>query len=348
MIFQAALFVLSAVVGWFFNLAGMPIPWLLGGLAVALVAKTQFAEKASWPRAYRSAGLVVIGYSIGRYLTVPALREVPGQLAGMVGATVSAVLVALAIAWWTAKKENLDLQSCVMGIMPGGFTQMAIMCDEDDRADKNIVILMQSLRLMSVIVAVPFLVMHFLDAKIVGTTASLAVNDGLSYWYILPAAAVGGIIADKLKISTPYLMAPIIIAMAASLQLGTLNTIDPVLMMAAQISIGLNMGMGLDPRELCELKRILPYTFAGIVVMLIVSIGVALILSAHYGYSLVTAFLAMAPGGLGEMCLVGLSLNESVSVILIYQLSRFLFLNIAVPVGLNLYFGKKPEKALER
>ena len=339
MIFQIALFGFSAVVGWLFNLAGMPIPWLLGGLAVALVAKTQFAEKAVWPRIYRSAGLVVIGYSIGRYLTVQALHETPGQLAGMAGATISAVLVALVIAWWTAKKEQLDLQSCIMGIMPGGFTQMAIMCDEDDRADKNIVILMQSLRLMSVIVAVPFLVMHFLDAKMVGTAASLAVNDGLSYWYILPVAAIGGIIADKLKISTPFLLAPIIIAMAASLQLGTLNTIDPVLMMAAQISIGLNMGMGLDPRELCELKRIF--------VMLMVSIGVALILSAHYGYSLVTAFLAMAPGGLGEMCLVGLSLNESVSVILIYQLFRFLFLNIAVPLGLNLYFGKNTEKALE-
>ena len=119
-------------------------------------------------------------------------------------------------------------------------------------------------------------------------------------------------------------------------------------MMAAQISIGLNMGMGLDPRELRELKRILPYTFAGIIVMLLVSLGVALILSEHYGYSLVTAFLAMAPGGLGEMCLVGLSLNESVSVILIYQLSRFLFLNIAVPLGLNIYFGKNTAKVLEQ
>lgn len=348
MIFQTALFGLSAVIGWLFNLAGMPIPWLLGALVVALAAKTQFAEKAAWPRVYRSAGLIVIGYSIGRYLTVSALHEMPGQIAGMVGATLSAVLVALIIAFWTAKKEQLDLQSCIMGIMPGGFTQMAIMCDEDDRADKNIVILMQSLRLMSVIVAVPFLVMHFLDARIVGTTASLAVNDGVPYWYILPLATIAGIIADKLRISTPYLLAPIIVAMAASLQFGTLNTIDPVLMMAAQISIGLNMGMGLDPRELRELKRILPYTFVGIIAMLMVSIGVAFVLSAHYGYSLVTAFLAMAPGGLGEMCLVGLSLNESVSVILIYQLSRFLFLNIAVPLGLNFYFGKDKEKVFEQ
>ena len=91
MIFQVMLFVLAALVGWTFDLAGMPIPWLLGGLAVALIAKTQFAEKASWPRVYRSAGLVVIGYSIGRYLTVSALHDIPGQLAGMVGATVCVV-----------------------------------------------------------------------------------------------------------------------------------------------------------------------------------------------------------------------------------------------------------------
>ena len=340
MIYQLALFVFAAAVGWLFALANMPIPWLLGGLTVALFAKTSFAENVDWPRAYRSAGLVVIGYSIGRYLTIDTLREMPGQLMGMVGATISAVLVALVIAFWTAKKERLDLKSCLMGIMPGGFTQMAVMSEEDESTDTNIVILMQSLRLMSVIVAVPFLVMHFLGARMVGTAASLAVHDGLSYWYVLPFAIIAGILADRIGISTPYLMAPIIVAMAASLQIGTLNTIDPFLMAAAQISVGLNMGMGLDPRKLRELQRILPYTFAGIFVMLAVSLGVSLLLSSYYGYSLVTAFLAMAPGGLGEMCLVGLSLNESVSVILIYQLFRFLFLNIAVPLGMNLYFGK--------
>lgn len=77
--------------------------------------------------------------------------------------------------------------------------------------------------------------------------------------------------------------------------------------------------------------------------MLAASITVAYILTDYYGYSLVTAFLAMSPGGLGEMCLVGLSLGENVSVILIYQLFRFLFLNIAVPIGLNSYFGKNPK-----
>ena len=114
---------------------------------------------------------------------------------------------------------------------------MAVMSEEDEGTDTNIVILMQSLRLMSVIVAVPFLVMHFLGARMVGTAASLAVHDGLSYWYVLPFAIIAGILADRIGISTPYLMAPIIVAMAASLQIGTLNTIDPFLMAAAQIGI---------------------------------------------------------------------------------------------------------------
>lgn len=343
MIFQLLLFACSTAVGWLFYRANMPIPWLLGGLVVALLAKTSFAKSATWPRAYRSAGLVVVGYSIGRYLNVETLHQMPAQMLGMAGATASSVLVALVIAWWTSRKEKLDLQSCIMGIMPGGFTQMVVMCDDDDRADKNIVTLMQSLRLISIIVAVPFMVKNFLNAEVVGTEASMAVTNGLSYWYVLPFAAACGILADKIKISTPYLMAPIVVAIVASLKIGVLNTVDLPLMAIAQISIGLNMGMGLDPKELRELRRILPYTFAGIFAMLAASVTVAYILTDYYGYSLVTAFLAMSPGGLGEMCLVGLSLGENVSVILIYQLFRFLFLNIAVPIGLNCYFGKNPK-----
>ena len=163
MIFRLALFSVSALAGMAFKWLQMPIPWLLGALAVALFVKARVDETAEWPRLYRSAGLIVVGYSVGRYLTLDALNGISGQLPGMLAATLSSIIVALLIACLTARQEGLDLQSCVMGIMPGGFTQMAVMCDEDGRADKNIVVLMQSLRLMSVIAAVPFLAIHVLD-----------------------------------------------------------------------------------------------------------------------------------------------------------------------------------------
>lgn len=344
MTYRLLMFVGALAAGYLFWLADMPIPWLLGGIFSALLLKTYRPLLASWPRIFRSAGLVVVGYGIGRNFTPNTWDAMLVQAGGMIGATVIAVIVALGIAIWTAKWEKVDLQSCIMGIMPGGFTQMAVMADEDERADKNIVIVMQSLRLISIIVAVPFLVVHGLGAEMLDNQASLNVTDAYSFWPILPFAALFGYFCDRMNFSTPYLIGPIIIAAACNFHFGLLNSVPMWLMVIAQICIGINMGVGLEPEKLKQMKRLMPYIFAGIVAMLIVSIGVAYVLADYYEFSLITAFLAMAPGGLGEMCLVGMSLGENVAIILTYQMFRFLFLNIAVPVGINGYFGK-PHRA---
>ena len=72
-----------------------------------------------------------------------------------------------------------------------------------------------------------------------------------------------------------------------------------------------------------------------------IPVAVAYYLSGIYGFSLITAFLAMAPGGIAEMCLAGMSMGENVSIILTYQLVRMLILNITVPMGLTWYFKDK-------
>jgi uncharacterized membrane protein AbrB (regulator of aidB expression) len=81
-----------------FQMAADAYPWLLGALAVALFVKARVDETAEWPRLYRSAGLIVVGYSVGRYLTLDALNGISGQLPGMLAATLSSIIVALLIA----------------------------------------------------------------------------------------------------------------------------------------------------------------------------------------------------------------------------------------------------------
>ena len=58
-------------------------------------------------------------------------------------------------------------------------------------------------------------------------------------------------------------------------------------------------------------------------------------------FSLITAFLAMAPGGIAEMSLAGMSMGENVSIILTYQLVRLLAINICVPPLLKWWFKPK-------
>ena len=84
-----------------------------------------------------------------------------------------------------------------------------------------------------------------------------------------------------------------------------------------------------------------PFILVGTAILVAVSIVMAYVLSARYGFSLITAFLAMAPGGIAEMSLAGMSMGENVSVILTYQLVRLMAINICVPPLLKWWFKPK-------
>ena len=64
------------------------------------------------------------------------------------------------------------------------------------------------------------------------------------------------------------------------------------------------------------------------------------LLSRYYGIPIVTAFLAMAPGGVAEMCLAGMSMGADVSLILTYQIVRMMLMNLSVPFFLRKYFDE--------
>ena len=82
------------------------------------------------------------------------------------------------------------------------------------------------------------------------------------------------------------------------------------------------MGVMLDPKKLSATKELMPYIFSGIVLMIGVSVVVAWSLSERYGFSLVTAFLAMAPGGIAEMCLTAKVLKLGVPLVTSFQVTR--------------------------
>lgn len=61
---------------------------------------------------------------------------------------------------------------------------MMLMSEDDPRADANVVVVMQTLRLVGVIVAVPFLVIHGLGAQVMQNSAVVQTIDG-THWLIL-------------------------------------------------------------------------------------------------------------------------------------------------------------------
>ena len=340
---QVYLISLSVVIGFLLSKLHIPIPWILGGILATLILQLARVKGFYWKRQWRMYALIVVGYGIGRYVNVQVLTQIKSQGIGIVSATLVAVISCVFVSVIMAKFVHLDLHSLVMGIMPGGFTQMTAMLDEDTRVDPNIVTVYQSLRLLTIEICIPFLVLTFLDAKTAVDSGSLAVHDGISFWLIIPFCVLGAVLADKLGLATPFLVGPLLVSGIVALGWGPLDSPPGLLMTIAQLSIGIYVGVGLDLAHLKALAKTLPATFLGIFVMLAMCMAFASGLAYFYGFDLITAFLAMAPGGIAEMCLTGMSVGANVAIILTYQLFRMLFISFVVPVALKKYFGV-PEK----
>lgn len=341
MLNRLLLFITAACLGSLLVRMHLPIPYLLGGMVTAVLCKA-FAHNVavSWPRSWRACGLMVAGYGIGATFSNDAWNNFLEEMAGVVEANVIAIAVSVLLAWIMARWTKVNLQSCVMGMMPGGITLMMLLTEQDKRTDPNVVMVMQVIRLIGVIVSVPLLVITLLDAHIVGSTVEMPNHGGIHWLVFLPLSILGGYLAKKLHLPTPKFLGTILLTAVFSIAAGDLQPVPGWLMAPAQVSIGLYMGMLLDAERIAKTKAIVPLTIIGTVILVAVSIAVAYLLSARYGFSLITAFLAMAPGGIAEMALAGMSMGEDVSIILTYQLVRVLAINICVPPLLSWYFGR--------
>lgn len=339
---RSVLVAASVLLGYGLQYARIPIPYMLGGILAMILAKTFGDPCLFWPRSWRMLALCVAGYGIGRNFTQDTLARLLDQTVGVFAATFITLAFSVGIAFWMHRHSFANLLSCVMGILPGGLTQMMMMSEEDPRADANVVVVAQTLRLFGVVLCVPFLVVHVLGAQVLPAeaVAKAAMVEGLSWWWLLPVCGLSSWIAIRLHVPTATLIGPIIGTAIFSCVAGPLQTVPGLLMSLAQINIGLYMGAMLDKQRLWQTRSLLPHILGGTAVMIGVSIVVGRFLAGYYHFSLVTAFLAMAPGGIAEMCLTGMSMGEDVSIILTYQLIRILIMNLTVPFALHWYFDK--------
>lgn len=339
---RSALFIAAAGVGYLLQLGKIPIPYMLGGIIAMAAAKAFVASDLFWPRSWRMLALCVAGYGIGRNFTMDTWARLLDQTVGVFAATFISLALSVLIAIWTHRHTFANLLSCVMGILPGGLTQMMLMSEEDTRSDANVVVVAQTLRMFGVVMFVPFLVVHMLGAEVLPAeeVAKTAAAGGLSWLWLFPVCGLGSWAALRLHVPTATLIGPIIAAAAFSCAAGTLQTVPVFLMSIAQINIGLYMGAMLDKDKLLRTKSLLPYVLGGTAVMIGSSVLVAQVLAKHYQFSLVAAFLGMAPGGIAEMCLAGMSMGEDVSMILTYQIVRVMILNLTVPYAIKWYFDK--------
>lgn len=331
-VYRGGLMLSAMIIGFVLSKVHLPIPYLMAGIMISVFCKCFVKDdRLSWPKLYREYALYIAGYGIGVKFTDDTLHKIIDQVLGIGLSNVLMLMICLVLSYLTFRWTHEDYKSCILGILPGGLTMSMLMAEEDDSYNPNIIMVMQVIRLFGVLFTVPILVIMLFDAH-AQEAGMLAAGVGHIPWYaLLVLSPVGYYVAKALHLPTPRLLGPILAAAVASVLGGGVQAPPGILLMMTQASIGLFIGTQLEPYRLAKAKCCLPCVFLGVAFMLLISAGMAEFLAGYYHFDIITAFLALAPGGAAEMALAGLSMGADVSIIVAYQLARLVMVNVTVP-----------------
>lgn len=347
-------FLAAALIGFGLRQLGIPIPYLLGGILTGFAFSTFLDDSFHWPKEWRNAMLGVAGYGIGSNCTPETFMKLSQETLGIIGASLFTLAVSAGVALYMHRHTFANLLSSLMGCMPGGLTAMTVLMEDYEEADENVVVVAQCLRLFVVEVSVPFLAINLFGGQVIRQAGpslwDTSVADVLSLFHpgwllVFPLALGGRYLAQKSHMPTSQLLGPIIATALFACWQGGVPRVPAPAMAFAQLHIGLYIGTMLDRDKLLKTRALIPNVLLGSLLMVISSACLAILLSHVYGFTSLTAFLALAPGGIAEMCLSGVEMNQDVAVILTYQLIRVLLIAMGVPFVIRKVF--KPTEKVE-
>lgn len=327
---------IGAVGGALFQLLGLPLPWMLGSLSANLVASAR-GINVEVPERLREAFLGVLGLVLGSQVT-PALAH---RLADW---SVSAALLLLGVAASTAvaaawyRRCGFDPVSAWFASAPGAMTAMVLMGDKVG-GDPQRIAIAQSLRVILVILILPPLFWAFEDSSAASATRG---GEAEALWLLLalPPALVLG---RWLRLPTPALLAPLLLAMTLSVT-GLASLQLPAWGMNVMLWV-LGSAIGSRFKGLSG-KRLGRYAWqAGVATALALSVLALFAELIHRAVDVPrdVALLALAPGGIGEMAIVAVALDLDPMFVAFHHLLRMVVLMIVAPLWARWLARRAPD-----
>lgn len=335
--------VLGAIGGVVAHLLHLPLGYLLGSLVVTGVLAAGgvrvLGHAVTLPPKLRMGFVPVIGVAIGGAFT----PEVAGQALGWVPSLLALCLfvpLAHAVAFLIFRKGGLDPQTAYYGAVPGGLIE-SVQLGEEAGADVALLTVLQFLRLIGTIVAVP-LIFWGVTGHAVGSASGVEMVGAevpldLREVAVLVAAGLVGVgIGRALRLPGWIITGPILASSAAH-ALGWVEGVPPDWLIAVtQVVVGTGLGARFAGAAPGVLRRGAALAAVNGVVALGIALGFALALQATVGEPVAAVFLAFAPGGLAEMSLIALSLEVSVIYVTAHHVARIVLAVALAKLGARL------------
>ncbi len=339
-------FLIGLLGGTFFFILNLPLPWILGSAFAIMFLNSFKPERLNWPRWISDAGIMTIAFILGQMMTIELAKNMYHDFPWMITSAIAWLLVCFIMGYILAKITKVSLQTGILGSVPGGLSQMVLISYHIKGADPGTVAIIQTARLVFVLYTVPFLaalfaqpIDNFINQEVMHHQSFhvTSLNEEPLFHIIgyiaLPLIYASGWLAKRLNIAAGEFLAPFILVGFLSILHIPFLTVPNLIAAGAQITIGIFIGSRVQPKLIFINKRLGPAAILSSAILVCITAVAAWFLSNFTADSIVTWFLALAPGGLNEVAITALVLDANVTTVTAYQVIRIIFiLLIATPV----------------
>ena len=330
--FARALFcvVLAFVGGVVAAVIGLPLPYMLGAIAV-----TMFAAMAGAPIARPSMAIVTpmrvtLGVLLGSTIT-PELLERLGAVAGTaLMVPLYVMLAALIGTLYYERVAGYSREEAYFCALPGGLHIMTMYAEERG-VDVRRVSLAHALRITIVVIVTTLVASYVVDLPritVSDATVSIGDIDPLDFAVLIATGVVGWLIGRATGAPGALMVVPMVCS--AVLHIAGVTSAKPPyeLIIAAQAILGANIGSRFVGEHVGILLGAMRHAFCHVGLMLAVAGVFALGLNWLFAVPVLTGLLSFAPGGMSEIGLIALGLGLDVGFVATVQLSRSLSINL--------------------
>lgn len=308
-----------------------PLPWMLGPLVATSVLSMAGAPTESWGP-LRNGGQWAIGAALGLYFT----PEVSALVGSLWWAIVLGIGWALLLGWgfgaWLYRLHAprmhgvpapmLRSTSYFAGAI-GAASEMTLL-SERENARTDLVAASHSLRLLIVTITIPFALqwsgLQGLD--ILTPTVREVSWPGLALLALLTGA--GALVMDRLGRANPWFMGAMLVSMAVTMAGLHLSAVPQAVVNAAQLVIGVSLGVRFRAEFLHTAPRWLASVAAGTFGLMGICAAFAAVLAWATALPWVTLLLGTSPGGITEMAITAKVLQLGVPVVTAFQVCRLI------------------------
>jgi len=312
----------------------IPLPWMIGPL-VAMAACNFAGVGLRAVRGGREVGQTVIGTALGLYFTPLVAREVVSYWPLLLAGGLFAVFLGVLGGWILRRTTGVDATTAFFASVPGGAAEMTLLGERyGARADR--VALAQSLRILVVVIVVPFALTY---SGAHGTDLYQPAPLPLQWERLALLLAVGagaGAVLAHLGMANAFMFGPLAVAVVLTVGEVELSSLPSHLSNAAQVLLGSTLGARFERRSLRSAPRYVLGVLASVVAVIVAAAAFAFLMAAASGLPAPTLVLAMAPGGIAEMCITAKVLQLGVPLVTAAQVARVLILITTTGPGFRL------------